>query len=208
MISVTNLSKTFQTKPIIENLDIDIPKRTFFALIGPNGAGKTTLIKLMGGLLVPDTGEVMFNRISMQVNPQQAKSYLAYIPDYPEIWDGMTGLEFLHFTGALYNVSLEERKKRIQDLLQIYNLSGTEHKLFQDYSRGYKQKYAIIAALLHDPDVLLIDEPIVGLDPESIHVTEDVLSDFVEEGGTVFMVTHTLSVAQNVATDIGVMKEK
>ncbi|MFB6225095.1 MAG: ABC transporter ATP-binding protein, partial [Candidatus Paceibacteria bacterium] len=164
-------------------LDINIPKGEFFALIGPNGAGKTTLIKLMGGLLVPDKGEITFNEVSMQNEPQRAKSYLAYIPDYPEIWYGMTGLEFLHFTGALYDIPFQERAERIQDLLEIYNLFGTEHKLFQDYSRGYKQKYAIIAALLHEPAVLLIDEPIVGLDPESIHVTEDVLSDFVAEGG-------------------------
>jgi ABC-2 type transport system ATP-binding protein len=207
MIKIKNIVKKFQDKTIIHSLDLSIKKGEFYALIGPNGAGKSTLIKLLTGLLQPTKGEIYLDGISMIENPKEAKAIIGYIPDEPTVWDGMTGLEFLNFVGALYNIPATEREKDIKKLLKIYNLAGTENQLYQDYSRGVRQKYSILAAFLHKPSILLIDEPIVGLDPISIDITKDLLDDFVKSGGTVLMVTHTLFVAQELATRIGIFEK-
>lgn len=207
MIEIKGVSKKFQDKTVIHNLDLDIKDGEFYALIGPNGAGKSTLIKLLAGLLQPTQGEIILDGVNMAEEPKEAKSLIGYIPDEPTIWDGMTGFEFLNFVGSLYNIPAQERKKDIQKLLKIYNLAGTEHQLYQDYSRGFRQKYSILAALLHSPKILLIDEPIVGLDPISIDITKNILDIFVKDGGTVLMVTHTLFVAQELATRIGIFEK-
>lgn len=207
MIEIKGVSKKFQDKTVIHNLDLSIKKGEFYALIGPNGAGKSTLIKLLSGLLQPTKGEILLDGINIVDNPKEAKALIGYIPDEPTIWDGMTGFEFLNFVGSLYNIPAQERKKDIQKMLKIYSLEGTEHQLYQDYSRGFRQKYSILAALLHNPKILLIDEPIVGLDPISIDITKNTLDIFVKDGGTVLMVTHTLFVAQELATRIGIFEK-
>lgn len=207
MIEIQNIVKKFQDKTIIHNLDLSIKKGEFYALIGPNGAGKSTLVKLLAGLLQPTKGEILLDGVNIVEEPKEAKSLIGYIPDEPTVWDGMTGLEFLNFVGALYNISATEREKEIKKLLKIYNLAGTENQLYQDYSRGVRQKYSILAAFLHKPSILLIDEPIVGLDPISIDITKELLDDFVKQGGTVLMVTHTLFVAQELATRIGIFEK-
>jgi len=207
MIELKGVSKKFQDKTVIHNLNLDIKDGEFYALIGANGAGKSTLIKLLSGLLQPTQGEIILDGVNMADEPKEAKSLIGYIPDEPTIWDGMTGFEFLNFVGSLYNIPAQKRKKDIQKLLKIYSLEGTEHQLYQDYSRGFRQKYSILAALLHSPKILLIDEPIVGLDPISIDITKDILDEFVKDGGTVLMVTHTLFVAQELATRIGIFEK-
>lgn len=207
MIEIQGVTKKFHSKTIIKDLDLTIKKGEFYALIGPNGAGKSTLIKMLVGLLHPDSGDIMIDGVSMVNNPQVAKALIGYIPDEPTVWDGMTGFEFLNFVGALYNFPVDERHRNIRKLLRLYKMNGTEHQLYQDYSRGYRQKYSILAALLHDPKILLIDEPIIGLDPVSIDVTKDILKMFIEEGGTVLMVTHTLFIAQELATRIGIFEK-
>jgi len=207
MIEIKGVSKKFQDKTVIHNLDLSIKKGEFYALIGPNGAGKSTLIKLLSGLLQPTKGEILLDGINIVDNPKEAKALIGYIPDEPTIWDGMTGFEFMNFVGSLYNIPAQERKKDIQKMLKIYSLEGTEHQLYQDYSRGFRQKYSILAALLHNPKILLIDEPIVGLDPISIDITKNTLDIFVKDGGTVLMVTHTLFVAQELATRIGIFEK-
>lgn len=207
MIEIKGVSKKFQDKTVIHNLNLSIKKGEFYALIGPNGAGKSTLIKLLSGLLQPTKGEILLDGINIVDNPKEAKALIGYIPDEPTIWDGMTGFEFLNFVGSLYNIPAQERKKDIQKMLKIYSLEGTEHQLYQDYSRGFRQKYSILAALLHNPKILLIDEPIVGLDPISIDITKNTLDIFVKDGGTVLMVTHTLFVAQELATRIGIFEK-
>jgi ABC-2 type transport system ATP-binding protein len=207
MIEIKGVSKKFKDKTIIHNLDLSIKQGEFYALIGPNGAGKSTLIKLLSGLLQPTKGEILLDGINIVENPKEAKALIGYIPDEPTVWDGMTGFEFMNFVGALYNIPASQREKDIKKLLKIYKLTGTEHQLYQDYSRGVRQKYSILAALLHNPSVLLIDEPIVGLDPISIDITKHILDEFVKEGGTVLMVTHTLFVAQELATRIGLFEK-
>lgn len=207
MIKLKGLSKKFQDRTVIHNLDLDIKEGEFYALIGPNGAGKSTLIKLLAGLLKPTQGEIILDGVNMAEEPKEAKSLVGYIPDEPTIWDGMTGFEFLNFVGVLYGMTLKERSQDIQKLLKVYKLNGTEHQLYQDYSRGFRQKYSIIAALLHNPKILLIDEPIVGLDPISIDITKSILDEFIKNGGTILMVTHTLFVAQELATRIGIFEK-
>jgi len=207
MIEIKGVSKKFKDKTIIHNLDLSIKKGEFYALIGPNGAGKSTLIKLLSGLLQPTKGEILLDGINIVENPKEAKALIGYIPDEPTVWDGMTGFEFMNFVGALYNIPASQREKDIKKLLKIYKLTGTEHQLYQDYSRGVRQKYSILAALLHNPSILLIDEPIVGLDPISIDITKNILDIFVKDGGTVLMVTHTLFVAQELATRIGIFEK-
>ncbi|MEX0597474.1 MAG: ABC transporter ATP-binding protein [Candidatus Paceibacterota bacterium] len=207
MIEIKGVSKKFKDKTIIHTLDLSVKKGEFYALIGPNGAGKSTLVKLLAGLLQPTKGEILLDGINVVTEPKEAKALIGYIPDEPTVWDGMTGLEFMHFVGALYNIPVAERERDIKKLLKIYNLSGTENQLYQDYSRGVRQKYSILAALLHNPKILLIDEPIVGLDPISIDITKNILDVFVSEGGTVLMVTHTLFVAQELATKIGIFEK-
>ena len=207
MIEIRNVVKKFQDKTVIHDLDLSVKAGEFYALIGPNGAGKSTLIKLLAGLLQPTSGEIFLGGINVLEEPKEAKALIGYIPDEPTVWDGMTGLEFMNFVGALYNIPNSKRKKDIKKLLKIYNLSGTENQLYQDYSRGVRQKYSILAALLHNPQVLLIDEPIVGLDPISIDITKNILDTFVKSGGTILMVTHTLFVAQELATKIGIFEK-
>jgi ABC-2 type transport system ATP-binding protein len=207
MIEIKGVSKKFKDKTIIHSLDLSIKKGEFYALIGPNGAGKSTLIKLLSGLLQPTKGEILLDGINIVENPKEAKALIGYIPDEPTVWDGMTGFEFMNFVGALYNIPASQREKDIKKLLKIYNLTGTEHQLYQDYSRGVRQKYSILSALLHNPSILLIDEPIVGLDPISIDITKNILDEFVKDGGTVLMVTHTLFVAQELATRIGLFEK-
>lgn len=207
MIEIKGVSKKFKDKTIIHSLDLSIKQGEFYALIGPNGAGKSTLIKLLAGLLKPTKGEILLDGINIIDEPKEAKSLIGYIPDEPTVWDGMTGLEFMHFIGALYNMPVSQRNSDIKNLLKLYHLTGTENQLYQDYSRGVRQKYSILAALLHNPSILLIDEPIVGLDPISIDITKNILDIFVKDGGTVLMVTHTLFVAQELATRIGIFEK-
>ena len=207
MIEIRGVFKKFKDKTVVHNLDLSIKQGEFYALIGPNGAGKSTLIKLLAGLLQPTKGEILLDGINVVEEPKEAKALIGYIPDEPTVWDGMTGLEFMNFVGSLYGIPASERNKDIKKLLKIYNLAGTENQLYQDYSRGVRQKYSILAALLHNPKILLIDEPIVGLDPISIDITKNILDVFVKEGGTVLMVTHTLFVAQELATRIGIFEK-
>jgi ABC-2 type transport system ATP-binding protein len=206
MLNVNNLTKRFGGRTAVEGVSFSIKPGEIFSLIGPNGSGKTTIVKTVAGLLRPDAGGVSVGGFDTVVNPVEAKGLLGYIPDEPAIWPGMTGEEFLNLTGALYSLDEKTRAEGIPGLLATFDLKDTERGDFDDYSRGNKQKFAILAALLHKPKLLLIDEPIVGLDPTSAGVAEKLFADFAREGGAVLLVTHTLSVAQKISHRIGVLK--
>ena len=190
----------------MEDVSFSVKPGEIFSLIGPNGSGKTTIIKTIAGLLRPDAGGVSVGGFDTVKSPVKAKAMLGYIPDEPAIWPGMTGGEFLNLTGALYSMDEKTRSERIPEMLSLFGLKDTEKGAFEDYSRGNKQKFAILAALLHRPKLLLVDEPIVGLDPASAGVAEKLFADFAREGGAVLLVTHTLSVAQKISHRIGVLK--
>lgn len=207
MLKVSNLTKKFDEKVAVNNVSFAIKPGEVFSLIGPNSSGKTTIIKTIAGLLRPNDGVVTVGGRDVVAEPLETKSVIGYIPDEPIVWSGMTGEEFLHFVGALYGLSETLRAKKIAELLPIFTLQGLEKEYFENYSRGNKQKFTILAALLHDPKLLLIDEPIVGLDPESAAIAKTEFTRFAKAGGAVLLVTHTLSVAEEIATMVGVLKE-
>ena len=199
-------SNSAQTKAV-DDVSFSIDSGEVFSLIGPNGSGKTTIVKTIVGLLQPTAGEILLGGASITNDPVKAKSIIGYIPDEPTVWPGITGEEFLHFVGTLYGMSKKERRDAIPDLLAIFQLNGIERGYFEDYSRGNKQKFAILAALLHKPKVLLIDEPIVGLDPTSAEIAKKEFAKFAGNGGAVLLVTHTLTVAHEISHRIGVLKD-
>jgi len=207
MLNVNRLTKNFGGRAAVEDVSFSVKPGEVFSLIGPNGSGKTTIVKVIAGLLRPDAGGVAVGGFDTVKNPVEAKTTLGYIPDEPAVWPGMTGEEFLNLTGALYFMDEKKRAEKIPELLSLFDLKDTEKGSFEDYSRGNKQKFAILAALLHKPKLLLIDEPIVGLDPASATTAEKLFADFARKGGAVLLVTHTLSVAQEISHRIGVLKD-
>ncbi|HEX4104026.1 MAG TPA: ABC transporter ATP-binding protein [Candidatus Paceibacterota bacterium] len=206
ILKVENLTKRFGDAVAVKGVSLAIERGKVYALIGPNGSGKTTLVKTVAGLLHPSQGKVLVNGADAVRDPVTAKAAIGYIPDEPSVWAGMTGEEFLHFIGALFGVAEAARRERIAALLAKFHLAGIEKGYFEDYSRGNKQKFTIIAALLHEPKLLLVDEPIVGLDPESAEIAKHEFRAFADRGGAVLIVTHTLTVAQEIADMIGVLK--
>ena len=205
MIKIKNLTKKFGDFTAVRNINLTVEEGEFFSVIGPNGSGKTTIIKNILGLLHPTEGDILIDGVSVKEEPKKTKSKIGYIPDEPKIWNHITGREFLQFSGKLYGLSSEEIKEKVPALLDEFSLSGIEERYFENYSRGNKQKFSILAALLHDPDLILVDEPIVGLDPKAAEKAMTLLNNFVVEGGSVFMATHTLPVAQEHSTRVGVL---
>lgn len=205
MLRIKNLVKKFNKKIAVNDISFSISEGEVLSLIGPNGSGKTTIVKTICGLLASDSGNIEVGKFDIAKNPQEAKSKIGYIPDEPSIWPFMTGEEFIYFTGALYNIPLEERERGLHGLLGKFDLAGIEKEYFEDYSRGNKQKFSILAALAHKPKLLLIDEPIVGLDPISAVKAKDEFVAFKKNKGAVLLVTHTLSVAEEISDRIGIL---
>lgn len=205
MIEIKNLTKKFGDFTAVESINLKLEEGELFSIIGPNGSGKTTIIKNILGLLHPTEGDILIDRISVKKKPKITKSKIGYIPDEPKIWSHITGEEFLRFSGSLYGVSEKDIEERIPKLLSKFDLEGIEKRYFENYSRGNKQKFTILAALLHKPDLILVDEPIVGLDPKASEIAMNLLNDFVKKGGTVFMATHTLPVAQEHSSRVGIL---
>lgn len=203
MIKTANLSKKFGDLTAVDNLNLHVKKGEIFGLIGPNGAGKTTTIKMMVGILPPTSGRVEIGGFDIQKNPIPAKKLIGYIPDIPYVYPHMTGREFLYFVAQLYNLKNVDQK--IEELLTIYPVANMVDGYFKDFSRGTKQKLSILAVLLHDPKVLIIDEPILGLDPESSKITLDLLREFKKSEKSVFVCSHTLSIIQEVCDRVAVI---
>ena len=205
MLKIKNITKSFGSKVALENVNFEVKPGEVFSLIGPNGSGKTTLVKLISGLLKPTKGSILVDDFDIIKQPKKAKSQIGYIPDEPNVWSKITAEEFLHFVGALFDIKPEIRQKKIKKSLDIFDLSGIEKNYFEDLSRGNKQKFSILAALLHNPKLCLIDEPIVGLDPKSADIAKSEFSGFAKKGHSVLIVTHSLSVAQEISDRIGVL---
>lgn len=207
MLNINNLTKKFGNKIAVNDVSFAVKPGEIFSLIGPNGSGKTTIVKTITGLLQADSGSIAINKHDVKKEPEKAKSFIGYIPDEPIVWPYMTGFEFLNFTEALFSMTDADYKKRAKELLSIFKLQGLENKYFEDYSRGNKQKFSIIAALSHNPNLLIIDEPIVGLDPVSAEIAEKLFLEFSKNGGSILLVTHTLSVAEKISNRIGILKK-
>ncbi|HUU84281.1 MAG TPA: ABC transporter ATP-binding protein [Phycisphaerae bacterium] len=204
-IQLDSVIKRYGDTLAVDGLTLSIPRGELFAFVGPNGAGKTTTIKMIAGLLRPDAGEIHLCGHAMHRNGQAAKSVIAYVPDQPFLYDKLTGREFLHFVARMYGVKPERRDAVLTELNTRFQMAGFLDKMTEDYSHGMKQKVVIAAALLHAPEVLVIDEPMVGLDPKTVREVKDLFTSQVRRGGTVFMSTHTLEVAEAIADRIGII---
>jgi ABC-2 type transport system ATP-binding protein len=207
MLKVHNLTKYFGKKKAVDNVSFTIEKGEIFSLIGPNSSGKTTIIKSIIGLLQPTSGTILVHDNNIVKSAEKAKKDIGYIPDEPSVWSYMTGEEFLFFTQALYGIDESTRATRITQLLSIFNLQGLEKQYFEEYSRGNKQKFSILAAMSHNPKLLLVDEPIVGLDPTGADIAKKMFADYARAGGSILLVTHTLPVAEEISNRIGFLKD-
>jgi len=205
MIELKDLTKKYGNFKAVNNLNLSVKKGEVFGFIGPNGAGKTTTIKMMGGILEPTAGTVTIAGINMQKEPEKAKSNIGFIPDRPYLYEKLTGMEFLKFTGDLYGVSEEAFQSKASKILKDFSLDNWAHELIESYSHGMKQRLIMSAALLHDPEVIIVDEPMVGLDPAAIIMVKNLFRSLAAQGVTIFMSTHTLKVAEDTCDRIGVI---
>ena len=203
MLKVQNLTKHFGENKAVNDVSFAIEKGEIFSLIGPNSSGKTTIIKSITGLLEPTSGIITIDGHDVSKNGEKTKSLVGYIPDEPSIWSYMTGREFLYFTQALFGIPEEQRAKNIAEYLGKFNLTDLDKNYFEEYSRGNRQKFSIISAIAHHPKLLVIDEPIVGLDPTGAEIAKKLFVEHAKNGGSVLLVTHTLSVAEEISDRIG-----
>lgn len=207
MIKLQKVTKKFGDFVAVNNLSLEIKSGEFFGFLGPNGAGKTTTIKMITGLYTPTFGKIFIDGIDIQKNPVKAKFRIGYVPDEPFLYDKLTGLEYLYFSGGLYNIEKQELKTRIDKIIELLELGEWIYKLTEEFSRGMKQRIAIASALLHNPKVIVIDEPIVGLDPVSASVVKKILRLKADEGASIFMSTHLLSIAEELCDRIAIIKD-
>lgn len=205
MIELHNIVKTYGHHTALHQLDLSVPAGEVFGFIGPNGAGKTTTIKIIGGIMAPTAGSVTIAGIDMARNAVAAKQRIGFIPDRPYLYEKLTGLEFLQFTADVYGVTPEVFHDKAGTLLEMFALADWGEELIESYSHGMKQRLIMCAALLHDPEVLVVDEPMVGLDPMAIRMVKHLFRDLAESGITVFMSTHTLAVAEDICDRIGII---
>ncbi|MBL7077116.1 MAG: ABC transporter ATP-binding protein [Kiritimatiellae bacterium] len=205
MISVKNLSKHYGSLVAVDDLTLEVPKGELFCFLGPNGAGKTTTIKLMTGLLRPRTGTIRICDIDIVQDPVTAKLKMGYIPDMPYLYDRLTTTEFFRFTGEIYNLSHDLVEAQLEEQFNTFSLNDYRNVLVKDLSHGLRQRLVYAATFLHDPEVLFIDEPLVGLDPYTIRLIKDLLIERTRSGMTIFLTTHILALAEDVADRIGII---
>lgn len=205
MIQIENLTKKYGHKIAVANLNLKIPPGKLFAFTGPNGAGKTTTVKLMVGLLHPDTGRVLINGLDVHKQDLSAKRILGYIPDQPFTYDKLSGREFLHFIAQMYQINKSDFSRSFDRYVDLFQMSSYIDELIESYSLGMKQRLIISATFLHDPQVIVVDEPLVGLDPTSTRLVKEIFRDQVKQGKTIFMSTHLLSMAEEIADQIGII---
>ena len=202
MIEINHLTKKFGDLVAVDDLSLKVERGEFFAVLGPNAAGKTTLIRVLAGLLKPSAGTARFD---VQADPLEARRRLAYVPDFPFLYDKLTPWEFLRFTGHVFQMSESRIQEASRALVPRFHLEPYISRPIEGLSHGTRQRVAIVSALLHDPEVLVIDEPMVGLDPQHARVVKDVLKERTRSGVTIFLSTHQLGVAEEMADRIGIM---
>jgi ABC-2 type transport system ATP-binding protein len=205
MIELKNITKHYGTKVAICDLNLRIEQGELFAFLGPNGAGKTTTIKMISGLLFPTAGRIRVGGFDIQTQGDQARQLLSYVPDQPYLYERLTGREFLRFIADMYGLPPQQAKKRLEEVATQFRLEDFIDDLAERYSHGMRQRTVFAAALLHHPRVLVVDEPTVGLDPRSVRLLKDVFRTLAAGGTTVFLSTHSLDLAQEVAQRIGIV---
>lgn len=207
MIKTRSLCKSYGDKAAVIDLDLDIGAGECFCFLGPNGAGKTTTIKMLTGLLIPTSGSAEVAGYNIIKNPTEAKQAIGYIPDHPYLYEKLSGRDFATFVGDLFGISRKIQEERIGTYFELFRLGHAMDDFIENYSHGMRQKLVFATSLLHEPEVLIIDEPMVGLDPQSARTIKKLIRDQVGNNRTVFLSTHTLSVAEEIADKIGVIND-
>ncbi|MDA1043999.1 MAG: ABC transporter ATP-binding protein [Verrucomicrobia bacterium] len=205
MIEIEQLTKMYGDKLAVSNLNLEIPEGQIFCFLGPNGAGKTTTIKIMTGLLRPTTGTVRIGGHDIQSDPRTAKQMMGYIPDLPYVYERFTSAEFFDFSGDIYNVSQPLIKQRKEAYFDLFGLIEHRDVLVKELSHGLRQRLIYAATFLHEPRVLFVDEPLIGLDPYTIRLIKDLLRERARQGMTIFLTTHILALAEDIGDRIGII---
>jgi ABC-2 type transport system ATP-binding protein len=205
MIKLHELTKDYGTTIAVNKLSLNVAAGEIYGFIGPNGAGKTTTIRLMGGILAPTSGNIIIGGLDMAKKSVEGKKMIGFVPDRSFLYEKLTGMEFLRFSADLYDVKQDAFSQKAQNLLQQFALGDWADELIEAYSHGMKQRLIIASALLHDPRILIIDEPMVGLDPAAVHMVKDILKELAANQTTIFISTHTLSIAEDLCHRIGLI---
>jgi ABC-2 type transport system ATP-binding protein len=205
MIKLINLTKLYGKLTAVNSINLEVAHGEVFGFLGPNGAGKTTTIKMMAGLLQPTGGGAFIGGYDVQREPQKAKFITGFIPDRPFLYEKLTAAEFMNFVSKLYD--MEDSKKRISELLDLFGLNEWADELVENFSHGMKQRLVMASALLHKPQVLVVDEPMVGLDPRGARLVKDIFQDLASKGVTVFMSTHTLEIVEQMCTRVAIINK-
>ena len=206
MIRFEHVTRSYGNRVAVSDLNLNVPKGELLALLGHNGAGKTTSIKMLVGLLRPSEGLVAVGPFTVVDHPREANSLMGYVPDQPYLYDKLSGREFLEFVADMYGLTTVESREAVDREAERFQLGDFLDQLTESYSHGMRQRTVFAAALIHQPEVLVVDEPMVGLDPHSIRLVKDLLRNYADQGNTVLMSTHTLSVAEEIADRVAVMK--
>lgn len=208
MLELKSVTKRYDISsvPAVLDVNLKVNKGEIFGFIGPNGAGKTTTIKMITGILQPTQGEVFIDGISMKSNPVECKQLFGYVPDNPDIYERLTGAEYLNFMADVYNVPLSDRKERIENYTEEFGIQAALNQQIKSYSHGMRQKLVITGALIHQPKLWILDEPMVGLDPMSAKLLKDEMREHCKKGNTVFFSTHILEVAEKLCDRVAIIK--
>ena len=207
MVEIKNVTKKYGNNVALKNVSFDIQDGEIFAFIGHNGAGKTTLIKAIVGIHKVDEGDILINGKSINSDPIDCKKEMAFVPDNPELYEQMKAVDFIDFICDMYEVSQEVREKNIKKYAKMFEMEDHLNETIQSFSHGMKQKIALIAALAHDPKVLIMDEPFVGLDPKAVFDVKEVMNEMIKEGKIIFFSTHILDVAEKLCSRVAIIKK-
>ncbi|MBA3484906.1 MAG: ABC transporter ATP-binding protein [Pirellulales bacterium] len=207
MLRFENVTRTYGPRIAVDNLNLDLKRGELFALLGHNGAGKTTTIKMLVGLLKPTSGVIHVGPYNVTENPREVSRLIGYVPDLPFLYDKLSGREFLRFVADMYGLPEASAKAAVDRECERFQLTDFLDQLTESYSHGMRQRTVFAAAMIHQPEVLVVDEPMVGLDPHSIRLVKDLLKAYAESGKVVLMSTHTLTVAEEIADRVGVMRD-
>lgn len=208
MLKITNYTKKYDKRKIaVDNLSLTIEKGDLFAFIGHNGAGKSTTIKSIAGILPFDEGEILIDGVSIVKDPVKCKQMIAYIPDNPDLYESLTGIDYLNFIADIFDVNVNKRKTIIEKYTNLFGIKDVLNNYIGTYSHGMRQKLAIVSALVHEPKLLILDEPFVGLDPLAAYSLKEMMREFCANGGAIFFSTHVLEVAEKLCNKIAIIKE-
>lgn len=207
MLKINNLTKRYGDKAAVDNLSLEIGAGEIYGFIGHNGAGKTTTIKSCCGIIDFDEGDIFIDGMSIKDNPIECKKKMAYIPDNPDLYDFLSGIKYLNFVADIYSVGKKERNELIKKYADMFELTDSLGENISSYSHGMKQKLAVIAALIHKPKLMILDEPFVGLDPKASHILKEIMAETCRNGGAIFFSTHVLEVAEKLCNKVAIIKD-